>query len=182
MPPYPSAAPTVSMPKPHNELSTKSKPKHRPVPRALGAPSTRRSGRMSSRPHRLARRVWIFTAGASGLSIGICRQAQSISSSGKGGSCGMAGSWWTFKNADVERHVLTLAKSRDIPRFDHLQRQRLLYRLALGHPNQEDLVNHLARGSDNKILAMSQLALDLRPQRSTTNAKNSVQKDHMNGD
>lgn len=90
--------------------------------------------------------------------------------------------WWTFKNADVERHVLTLAKSRDIPRFDHLQRQRLLYRLALGQPNQEDLVNHLARGSDNKILAMSQLALDLRPQRSMTNAKNSVQKDHMNGD
>ena len=67
-------------------------------------------------------------------------------------------------------------------RFDQLQRQRLLYRLALGQPNQEDLVNHLARGSDNKILAMSQLALDLHPQRSTTNAKTSVQKDHMNGD
>lgn len=71
--------------------------------------------------------------------------------------------WWTFKDADVDRHVLTLSKSRDVPRFDHLQRQRLLYRLALGQPNQEDLVNHLARGSDHKIIAMSNLALDLRP-------------------
>jgi hypothetical protein len=71
--------------------------------------------------------------------------------------------WWTFENADIDRHVLTLSKSRDIARFDHLQRQRLLYRLALGQPNQEDLVNHLARGSDEKIAALSALALNLRP-------------------
>ena len=71
--------------------------------------------------------------------------------------------WWTFENADIDRHVLALSKSRDIARFDHLQRQRLLYRLALGQPNQEDLVNHLARGSDEKIAALSALALDLRP-------------------
>lgn len=71
--------------------------------------------------------------------------------------------WWTFENADIDRHVLALSKSRDIARFDHLQRQRLLYRLALGQPNQEDLVNHLARGSDEKIAALSTLTLDLRP-------------------
>lgn len=71
--------------------------------------------------------------------------------------------WWTFENADIDRHVLALSKSRDIARFDHLQRQRLLYRLALGQPNQEDLVNHLARGSDEKIAALTALALDLRP-------------------
>ena len=71
--------------------------------------------------------------------------------------------WWTFENADIDRHVLVLSKSRDIALFDHLQRQRLLYRLALGQPNQEDLVNHLARGSDEKIAALSALALDLRP-------------------
>jgi hypothetical protein len=71
--------------------------------------------------------------------------------------------WWTFRHADIDRHVLALSKSRDIARFDHLQRQRLLYRLALGQPNPEDLVNHLARGSDNKIAELSALALDLRP-------------------
>ncbi|KTQ92606.1 hypothetical protein NS226_14970 [Aureimonas ureilytica] len=71
--------------------------------------------------------------------------------------------WWTFENAGIDRHVLALSKSRDIARFDHLQRQRLLYRLALGQPNQEDLVNHPARGSEKKIAALSALALDLRP-------------------
>ncbi|CAM2195985.1 Helicase [Paraburkholderia kururiensis] len=77
--------------------------------------------------------------------------------------------WWTFKRADVDRHVLTLSKSRDIARFDHLQRQRLLYRLALGQANQEDLVNHLARGSDEKIAELSALALDLRPRSADKN-------------
>jgi hypothetical protein len=71
--------------------------------------------------------------------------------------------WWACKGASVSRHVLALTKSRDLARFDHLQRQRLLYRLALGQPNQEDLVNHLARGSDHKIAQLSRLAIDLSP-------------------
>lgn len=71
--------------------------------------------------------------------------------------------WWTFEHAAIDRHVFALANSRDNARFEHLQRQRLLYRLALGQPNQEDLVNHLARGSDQKIAALGALALDLRP-------------------
>jgi hypothetical protein len=71
--------------------------------------------------------------------------------------------WWTLEGAEISRHVLALSKSRDFARFDHLQRQRLLYRLALGQPNQEDLINHLARGSDQKIVELSALALDLRP-------------------
>lgn len=71
--------------------------------------------------------------------------------------------WWTYEQADVSRYALILAKSRDLARFDHLQRQRLLYRLALGQPNQEDLINHLARGSDRKIAELGKLALDLRP-------------------
>lgn len=71
--------------------------------------------------------------------------------------------WWTLPGADVSRHVLALSKSRDLARFDHLQRQRLLYRLALGQPNHEDLINHLARGSDSKIVELSSLAIDLRP-------------------
>jgi phage-related protein len=54
------------------------------------------------------------------------------------------------------------SKSRDLARFDHLQRRRLLYRLALGQPNQEDLINHLARGSDQKIAELKARALDLR--------------------
>jgi hypothetical protein len=71
--------------------------------------------------------------------------------------------WWTLEGADINRYVLALSKSRDVARFDHLQRQRLLYRLALGQPNQEDLVNHLARGSDQKIELLSALSLDLSP-------------------
>jgi hypothetical protein len=71
--------------------------------------------------------------------------------------------WWTFRDVEIDRYVMALSNSRDIARFDHLQRQRLLYRLALGQPNQEDLVNHLANGSDEKIAELSALALDLRP-------------------
>ncbi len=59
--------------------------------------------------------------------------------------------------------MLALSRSRDVARFAHLQRQRLLYRLALGQPNQEDLVNSLARGSDQKISELRELALNLSP-------------------
>jgi hypothetical protein len=71
--------------------------------------------------------------------------------------------WWTLEGADIVRHVLVLSTSRDLARYEHLQRQRLLYRLALGQPNQEDLINHLARGSERKIAELSALAIDLRP-------------------
>jgi hypothetical protein len=51
--------------------------------------------------------------------------------------------------------------SRDEARFKALQEQRLLYRLALGQPNQEDFVNVLMTSHADKFPILRQLALDL---------------------
>ncbi|KAH2841438.1 hypothetical protein KXW36_000974, partial [Aspergillus fumigatus] len=52
--------------------------------------------------------------------------------------------WWTMPNAEIKRHLFALPQSRDVRRFARLRNQRLLYRLAMGQPDQEDLVNLLA--------------------------------------
>jgi hypothetical protein len=69
--------------------------------------------------------------------------------------------WWTMPGAELKRHFLALPQSRDIDRFARLRSQRLLYRLALGQPNQEDLVDLLADhdGASGDILR--ELTLDL---------------------
>ena len=59
--------------------------------------------------------------------------------------------WWQFQDAAIERHVLSLPQSRDAARFQRLRKQRLLYRVVLGQPNQEDLVDLLAHGDEERI-------------------------------
>jgi hypothetical protein len=54
--------------------------------------------------------------------------------------------WWVLKGATVSRFVFSLPQSRDVEKFTLLKEQRLIYRLALGQPNQEDLVDFLAKG------------------------------------
>ncbi|MES0175390.1 helicase-related protein [Mesorhizobium sp. M0006] len=69
--------------------------------------------------------------------------------------------WWLLKGAAIRRYVFSLPQSRDVARFKRLRRQRLLYRLALGQPNQEDLVDLLMSGGEDRAAALAALTLDL---------------------
>jgi Type III restriction enzyme, res subunit len=68
--------------------------------------------------------------------------------------------WWVLKGAAVSRYVFNLKQSRDVEKFKLLREQRLIYRLALGQPNQEDLVEFLAKGGPALTEALRPLALD----------------------
>lgn len=69
--------------------------------------------------------------------------------------------WWTIPGMEFKRHIFSLQQSRDIDRFARLQNQRLLYRLALGQPDQEDLIDMLAIMSDEILNELRELSLDL---------------------
>lgn len=69
--------------------------------------------------------------------------------------------WWVLRGAGVTRYVFDLPRSRDTQRFMRLKEQRLVYRLALGQPNQEDLIEILARGGPEAQGLLRPLALDL---------------------
>ena len=69
--------------------------------------------------------------------------------------------WWTIKGANLKRHLFALPQSRDIDRFAKLKTQRLLYRLALGQPNQEDLVDQLTHDDVETTRSLQALTLDL---------------------
>ncbi len=69
--------------------------------------------------------------------------------------------WWAMEGADLKRHLFALPQSRDIDRFAKLRTQRLLYRLALGQPNQEDLVDLLTHHDVETTRSLQALTLDL---------------------
>lgn len=69
--------------------------------------------------------------------------------------------WWVLKGAAVSRFVFNLPQSRDLEKFKLLKEQRLIYRLALGQPNQEDMVEFLAKGGAELSAVLTPLALDL---------------------
>lgn len=69
--------------------------------------------------------------------------------------------WWTMPNAEIKRHLFALPQSRDLERFARLRNQRLLYRLALGQPGQEDLVDLLTNHDVESAKELLTLALDL---------------------
>ena len=68
--------------------------------------------------------------------------------------------WWLFEDAAIARHAFSLPQSRDAARFQRLRRQRLLYRVALGQPDQEDLVDLLAGGDPERIEVLTSLTLN----------------------
>lgn len=76
------------------------------------------------------------------------------------GGSGMS-PWWQLGGATIHRYVFRLPMSRDIERFKTLQEQRLIYRLALGQPNSEDLVASLATGSEETRRLLQSLVLNL---------------------
>jgi len=69
--------------------------------------------------------------------------------------------WWVLENAHVERFVFNLPQSRDLEKFKLLKEQRLIYRLTLGQPNQEDLLEFLSSGGPKVTALLKPLALDL---------------------
>ncbi|MGE0853994.1 MAG: helicase [Hyphomicrobiaceae bacterium] len=69
--------------------------------------------------------------------------------------------WWLVKGAGVTRYVFELPHGRDALRFERLREQRLIYRLALGQPNQEDFINILASSHPERLAVLQRLTLDL---------------------
>lgn len=53
--------------------------------------------------------------------------------------------WWIFKNAAIRRYIFQIPASEQQQRFAWIKEQRLLYRLVLGQPNQEDLLEVLGQ-------------------------------------
>ncbi len=56
--------------------------------------------------------------------------------------------WWVCTDAAIRRYVFDVPGSEQRQRFAWMKEQRLLYRLALGQPNQEDLLEVLAGRAD----------------------------------
>lgn len=76
--------------------------------------------------------------------------------------------YWVFPiagGARIERHVPTLALSRDRARIDALRRSLTVYRLAFGHARQEDLVAYLVErfGASEAQRLAGEFAIDLSP-------------------
>lgn len=69
--------------------------------------------------------------------------------------------WWVVEGAEIDRHVFERPFGRDCVRFAMLREQRLLYRLALGQPNQEDFLDILSGGGAAARALLRPLVLDL---------------------
>ena len=67
--------------------------------------------------------------------------------------------WWGCDSEAIERHIVKLHHSRHVLRFNQLSEQRLLYRLALGQPHQQDFIESVSRlppdGRDQFALRLS---------------------------
>ncbi|MER9526661.1 DEAD/DEAH box helicase [Mesorhizobium sp. M0292] len=69
--------------------------------------------------------------------------------------------WWVLDGAEISRHIFERPFGRDVARFHQLREQRMIYRLALGQPNQEDFIDVLARGGEAARRLLRPLVLDL---------------------
>jgi hypothetical protein len=69
--------------------------------------------------------------------------------------------WWVLDGAEIRRHVFERPFGRDTARFAQLREQRMIYRLALGQPNQEDFIEVLSRGGEAALTLLRPLVLDL---------------------
>ena len=88
------------------------------------------------------------------------RQLESLSDERFPGGSGIT-PWWQLPGAAIHRYVFRLPMSRDVDRFRTLQEQRLIYRLALGQPELEDLLASLVAASDETRSLLKSLVLNL---------------------
>lgn len=67
--------------------------------------------------------------------------------------------WWGCDSEAIERHIVKLHHSKHVLRFNELSQQRLLYRLALGQPHQQDFIESVSKlppdGRDQFALRLS---------------------------
>lgn len=68
--------------------------------------------------------------------------------------------WWVLEGAEIRRHVFERPFGRDMLRFAQLREQRMIYRLALGQPNQEDFIDVLSHGGETTRALLQPLVLD----------------------
>jgi hypothetical protein len=71
--------------------------------------------------------------------------------------------WWVIKNGSVKRYVLEVPSSEQKRWLVWMKKQRLLYRLALGQPNQEDLLEVLAEKLPGDSQAWRKGVVNLSP-------------------
>ncbi len=71
--------------------------------------------------------------------------------------------WWVTPGSKIKSHVFAMQHSRDHRRYERLRMLRTLYRLALGQPNQEDLLDSLGQASRERQQDLATLTLKLAP-------------------
>jgi hypothetical protein len=68
--------------------------------------------------------------------------------------------WWIVEGGDCQRYFLTIPGGEQQERFESLARERAMYRLVLGMPDQTDLIRMLdAQGKDH--MALRRACVDL---------------------
>ncbi len=71
--------------------------------------------------------------------------------------------WWVCKDGTVTRYVFDVPTSEQKHWLHWMKEQRLLYRLALGQPNQEDLVEILSNKVGINLESLRQAVVNLSP-------------------
>ncbi|MCC7716915.1 DEAD/DEAH box helicase family protein [Janthinobacterium lividum] len=69
--------------------------------------------------------------------------------------------WWVLEGAEIVRHIFERPFGRDAEKFAKIKEQRMIYRLALGQPNQEDFLEVLSQGGKDTRELLRPLILDL---------------------
>jgi hypothetical protein len=63
--------------------------------------------------------------------------------------------WWVCEDESVDRMVIQMPNSRQEQRYENLRRQRWLYRLALGQPQQQDFIEGVSRYQGREAYALN---------------------------
>ena len=71
--------------------------------------------------------------------------------------------WWVCKNGAVNRYVFDVPTSEQKHWLHWMKEQRLLYRLALGQPNQEDLLEVLSGKAGMDAASIREAVVNLSP-------------------
>ena len=71
--------------------------------------------------------------------------------------------WWVCPDGGVKRYVFHVPSSEQNHWFHWIQEQRLLYRLALGQPNQEDLLEVRKRNGQTNAEDVRDAVVNLSP-------------------
>jgi hypothetical protein len=71
--------------------------------------------------------------------------------------------WWVCKDGTVTRFVFDVPTSEQKHWLQWMKEQRLLYRLALGQPNQEDLIEILSAKVGTELESVRRAVVNLSP-------------------